>query len=167
MKPGDREALAKSVLPMFVADDRDPPAPRRTGSCVLVRIFRRPFIVTARHVFEKFDRQLYFVGRSGSRLIPLHIEGGSPYQQCALPLPRLRPRRPSPPLPLRRAARVSDAVPVTARGMASLARDHFEASRSSFRPPSSGVAGNRHPSLERRIQMEAIRPVRRVASHPE
>ncbi len=40
-----------------------------------MRMFDRHFLVTAKHVFGKCDRQLFFVGRSGSHLVPLHIPG--------------------------------------------------------------------------------------------
>lgn len=66
------ELLAESVLPLFVPD---PESPARAGSCVLVRLFDRHFIVTARHVFGDRTRQVYFVGRKRSKLIQLNVPG--------------------------------------------------------------------------------------------
>jgi hypothetical protein len=69
------DQLAQSVLPLFVPNDSDPEAPARAGSCVLVRLFNRHFVVTARHVFGDLARRMYFVGRNGSKLIPFAVPG--------------------------------------------------------------------------------------------
>lgn len=67
--------LSQSVLPLFVPHDQNPERPDRAGSCVLVRLFDRHFVVTVKHVFGRFDKQLFFLGRPGFPLIPLTVGG--------------------------------------------------------------------------------------------
>ena len=62
----------QAVLPMFSANDDD--HPKRTGSCVLIHYRSRPFAVTAKHTLEHNSVAIH-VGRGGSKLIPLPIEG--------------------------------------------------------------------------------------------
>jgi hypothetical protein len=69
------DSLAQSVVPLFVPHDQDPERPERAGSCVLVRLFDRDFVVTARHVFGDRTRQEYFLGRRGSNLITFTVPG--------------------------------------------------------------------------------------------
>src|SRR6478735_10128056 len=74
MAPKTAEELSQFVLPLFVPDDRHE-RPDRAGSCVLVRVFDRHFVVTARHVFGSLDRQTFFLGRQGARLIEFTVPG--------------------------------------------------------------------------------------------
>ena len=68
------EELSQFVLPLCVPDDRHE-RPDRAGSCVLVRVFDRHFVVTARHVFGSLDRQTFFLGLQGARLIEFTVPG--------------------------------------------------------------------------------------------
>jgi hypothetical protein len=62
--------VIRSVLPVF---DHERQRPERVGSCVLLRIDKHPFIVTAAHVIEDIDRSGgHFTVAVGGKLIALH-----------------------------------------------------------------------------------------------
>ena len=68
--------LAESVLPVFVPDERHGEIPDRAGTCVLVRLNSRHFVVTAKHNFGDFTKQQFFVGRPRlGQVIPFHVGG--------------------------------------------------------------------------------------------
>jgi len=62
------QLLGRSVLPIFLEADADP---KRLGSCVLVEMLERPFVVTAGHVLKGTRGRPIFVGPSGDYPIAL------------------------------------------------------------------------------------------------
>jgi hypothetical protein len=70
---GTSDQLEKSVLPVFVASEDGKPA--RDGSCVLVHLLGRHFIVTAGHVLRNTRGRPMYAGRQGHKLIQVSEPG--------------------------------------------------------------------------------------------